>query len=55
MRGGFREERGLLNKITGWESRTVPPLYMLRERPMVKTSHWGDPGRHGFFARSAKA
>ena len=26
------EEPGMLNKITGWESRTVPPLYVLMVR-----------------------
>ena len=35
----------MLNKITGCESRTVPPLYVLTVRSMVKTSHWGIPGR----------
>ena len=45
MRGGFREERELLNKITGWESRMVPPLYVLMGRILVKAGHWRNLGR----------
>ena len=35
----------MLNKITGWESRTVPPLYVLMGKSLVKTGHWGNLGR----------
>ncbi len=44
--GKFR----LLNKITGCESRTVPPLYVLRARVMAKASHWGFPREGRSFA-----
>lgn len=30
----------LLNKITGCESRTVPPLYVLKIGSLAKASHW---------------
>ena len=30
----------MLNKITGCESRTVPPLYVPMGKIVVKTSHW---------------
>ena len=43
MRGGFGVWPELLNKITGCESRTVPPLYVLMVRVMAKASHWGVP------------
>ena len=43
MRGGFGVWPELLNKITGCESRTVPPLYVLMVRSMAKASHWGIP------------
>ena len=35
----------MLNKITGCESRTVPPLYVLMVWILAKASHWGNPGR----------
>ena len=41
---------GMLNKKTGCESRTVPPLYVLMVRSLAKASHWGNPGRPIFTA-----
>ena len=35
----------LLNKITGCESRTVPPLYVPRSSLLAKASHWVIPGK----------
>ena len=35
----------MLNKRTGCESRTVPPLYVLRYALLMKVSHWIIPGR----------
>jgi len=35
----------LLNKTTGCESRTVPPLYGLRTILLVKTGHWNLSGK----------
>ena len=45
MRGSPGEEPVLLNKITGSESRTVPPLYLLLLPFLTKVSHWVFPGR----------
>ena len=42
MRGA---EPRVLNKITGCESRTVPPLYVLSGALLTKVSHWVTPGR----------
>ena len=30
----------MLNKITGWKSRTVPPLYVPMGKIVVKAGHW---------------
>ena len=35
----------MLNKITGCESRTVPPLYVLRAVSLAKASHWSFSGK----------
>ena len=35
----------MLNKTTGCESRTVPPLYVLTGKILAKAGHWGNPGR----------
>ena len=40
----------MLNKITGWESRTVPPLYVPMGKIVVKAGHWGNLGRQIFSA-----
>ena len=40
LRGITGEEPGILNKITGCESRTVPPLYVRVARALTKVSHW---------------
>jgi hypothetical protein len=45
LRGITGEEPGILNKITGCESRTVPPLYVRVARALTKVSHWIFPGR----------
>lgn len=45
FRGSPGEEPRLLNKTTGCESRTVPPLYVPMARSLTKVSHWIFPGR----------
>lgn len=46
MRGSPGGEPVLLNKKTGWESRTEPPLYMLTVGSQAKAGHW-DLSREG--------
>ena len=53
MRGKAGGEPGMLNKITGCESRTVPPLYVLTGRSQAKAGHWGNLGRPIFSADSS--
>ena len=45
LRGITGEEPGILNKITGCESRTVPPLYVRVARALTKVSHWSFSGK----------
>jgi hypothetical protein len=45
LRGRWGEEPHLLNKITGCESRTVPPLYAPMPSSLAKASHWEFPGK----------
>ena len=35
----------MLNKITGWDSRTVPPLYVMRVLLSTKVGHWIHSGK----------
>ena len=53
-RGFVREP--LLTKITGCESRTVPPLYVPMVDPTMKVSHWetGKTGSPLFASTSQK-
>ena len=43
FRGCPGDEPAQLNKITGCESRTVPPLYVPYRALLTKVSHWGRP------------
>jgi hypothetical protein len=53
LRGkGFVRE-SLLNKITGCESRTVPPLYVPMVDPTTKVSHW-ETGKTGSLRKQAR-
>jgi hypothetical protein len=45
LRGGMDVWSLPLNKITGCNSRTVPPLYVSASRLLVKTGHWEIPGK----------
>ena len=42
-----------LNKRTGWESRTVPPLYMLMVIPFGESRSLGQPGKAGMAAEKS--
>jgi len=35
----------MLNKRTGWESRTVPPLYVLKDPSFGENRSLGQPGK----------
>lgn len=39
------QKPGMLNKITGWESRTVPPLYVLTGMIKGESRSLGQPGK----------
>ena len=43
----------MLNKITGCESRTVPPLYVLMGKIVVKASHWKEFREGRSFSRES--
>ena len=43
LRGDWGDEPQKLNKTTGCESRTVPPLYVPMLSSLAKASHWGIP------------
>ena len=43
----------MLNKITGCESRTVPPLYVLIMKPFGESQSLESSGKAGFIAESS--